>query len=286
MTLLGKVFTVLIFIMSLVFMSFAVAVYATHKNWKDLVTRTAEETGPGEQIGLQPQLEAAQDAFERLNEEKIKVEQQLAMEKAARRQALAALEARARQLGEQLAVLEARNAQLVQSEREAMTAMESTQRNLVAIKDEVSGLRTRIRDVQLDRDGQFQRVVSLTDQVNQAKTVKARLEETKNQLTDELSRRREVMQRHKLSADEPADKTPPPLDGVVTAISKDFVEISLGSDDGIRDGHQLDVFNNKSFLGRIKIRRTAPNRAVGQIVPEYKKGEIKKGDRVATKLTG
>ena len=32
MTLLGKIFTVLIFMMSLVFMAFAVQVYMTHKN--------------------------------------------------------------------------------------------------------------------------------------------------------------------------------------------------------------------------------------------------------------
>ena len=82
-----------------------------------------------------------------------------------------------------------------------------------------------------------------------------------------------------------AEKIPPAVAGVVTAVSKNLVEISLGSDDGIRDGHQLDVFNNTNFLGRIKIRRTAPNRAGGEIIPEYSKGEIKKGDRVATRLT-
>ena len=33
MNLVGKIFTVLIFLMSLVFAGFAVAVHATHKNW-------------------------------------------------------------------------------------------------------------------------------------------------------------------------------------------------------------------------------------------------------------
>jgi hypothetical protein len=67
-----------------------------------------------------------------LAEQDARVEQQLAMEKAARRQALAALEGRARQLSDQLAQLEARKAQVVQSEREAAAAMESTQRKPVA----------------------------------------------------------------------------------------------------------------------------------------------------------
>ena len=34
---LGKVFVVLILIMSLVFMGLAMAVYATHKNWKEII---------------------------------------------------------------------------------------------------------------------------------------------------------------------------------------------------------------------------------------------------------
>ena len=34
MNLLGKIFTVLIFVMSIVFMSLSLMVFATHKNWK------------------------------------------------------------------------------------------------------------------------------------------------------------------------------------------------------------------------------------------------------------
>jgi multidrug efflux pump subunit AcrA (membrane-fusion protein) len=286
MTLLGKIFTVLIFIQSLVFMSFAVAVYATHRNWKDVVMRKADETQRGEQVGLKWQLEDEQKRYERLNEEKLKLDDQLAMEKAARRQALAALESRARQLNEKLAALERRNAELVQTERQAVVAMETTQRNLDAIKGEVDLLRGQITTVSLDRDTQFNQVVALTDRVHQARTVKARLEERRVQLATELAKRKEVMDRHGISADEPAENKPPSVDGVITATSKSgLVEISIGSDDGIREGHQLEVFSGNSYLGRIKIRKVSPDRAVGETIPEYRKGDIKKGDRVATRLT-
>lgn len=286
MTLLGKIFTVLIFIQSLVFMSFAVAVYATHRNWKDEVMRAAEDTQTGEQVGLKWQLEDQEERYERLNEEKMKKDDQLAMEKAARRQALAALESRARQLNEKLAALERRNAELVQSEREAVVAMESTSRNLTAIKDEVSDLRGQINTVSLDRDSQFSRVVALTDQVHSARTVRARIEERRDQLAKEVAKRKEVMDRHGISPEEPAENKPPSVDGVVTAVSKSgLVEISIGGDDGIREGHQLEVFSGNSYLGRIKIRKIAPDRAVGEIIPEYRKGDIKKGDRVATRLS-
>lgn len=285
MTLLGKIFTVLIFIQSLVFMSFAVAVYATHKNWRDVVMRERDEVKQGEEVGLVFQLEDAEKRYEDKDAEKRKVENQLAMEKAARRQALATLEARDRQLRERLAASEERNAQLVQSERLAVAAMDASQRNVIAIKDEVVGLRDRIRTVALDRDAQFQRVAALTDQVHGARTIRARLEERRDQLSGELAKAREVMQRHDIDVNEPPENRAPTVDGVVTATSKSgLVEISIGSDDGLREGHQLEVYSGSSYLGRIKIRKTSPDRAVGEIIPEYRKGDIKKGDRVATRL--
>lgn len=42
MNLVGKIFVLLIFIMSLVFMSTAVMVYATHRNWKEESTRAKQ----------------------------------------------------------------------------------------------------------------------------------------------------------------------------------------------------------------------------------------------------
>jgi uncharacterized protein YlxW (UPF0749 family) len=44
MNLVGKIFVFLIFSMSVVFMSFAVMIYATHTNWKDEVLRTERGT--------------------------------------------------------------------------------------------------------------------------------------------------------------------------------------------------------------------------------------------------
>ena len=54
MNLVGKIFTVLIFVFSLVFMSFAVAVYATHKNWRAVVQNT--DASKGKLGSREPQL--------------------------------------------------------------------------------------------------------------------------------------------------------------------------------------------------------------------------------------
>jgi hypothetical protein len=285
MTLLGKIFTVLIFIMSLVFASFAVCVYMTHRNWRDEVLRTPEETKPGEEVGKKYQLQAAEERNQRLSEEKLKLEDQLAMEQAARRQALAALEARARALTARVAALETRNAELTQNHRAAITTVATAEENVVAIKKEVADLRTRSSTVQHDRDSLLVKVRELTDDIHQARAVKAVLQEREMQLADELAKRTEVMTRHGLSADEPADATPPKIDGVVTAVSKTgLLEVSIGSDDGLRAGHTLEVFDSKSYAGRAEVVKTTPDRSVAKIIKEFQKREIKKGDNVATRV--
>ena len=78
---------------------------------------------------------------------------------------------------------------------------------------------------------------------------------------------------------------PPPVNGIVTGVGqRDLIEISLGSDDGLKTGHKLEVYRQNQYLGRVVIRSTAPDRAVAEILKDYRRGTIRKGDRVATKL--
>jgi hypothetical protein len=82
------------------------------------------------------------------------------------------------------------------------------------------------------------------------------------------------------------DRIPPKVDGIVVNVGdKDLIEISIGEDDGILIGHQLDVYRDDAYLGKVKIVKTSPDRAVAEIIPEFKRGAIRKGDRVATKLS-
>ncbi|MCP4813615.1 MAG: hypothetical protein GY888_13980, partial [Planctomycetaceae bacterium] len=90
MTLLGKIFTVLILIMSVLFMSFSIMVFATHQNWQKLVDN-ASPVGE-EALGLNQQISNAELANAEL-ESKLK-EAQLALkrEQVARRFVLASLQ--------------------------------------------------------------------------------------------------------------------------------------------------------------------------------------------------
>ena len=113
-----------------------------------------------------------------------------------------------------------------------------------------------------------------------------RLAERQTQLLAEMARMEDVLTKHGLTALTDVANIPPAVDGYVTQVGdRDLIEISIGSDDGLRRGHHLDVFRQNVYLGRIVIIDTEPDKAVGEIVKEYRKGLIKKGDRVATKLS-
>ena len=86
MNLIGKIFVVLILVMSLVFMSLAMAVYSTHQNWRD----TADK--------FKADVSTAQTKNNQLREDLKRLDSQLAAERDAYRQQLQALETKRAEL--------------------------------------------------------------------------------------------------------------------------------------------------------------------------------------------
>jgi hypothetical protein len=84
---------------------------------------------------------------------------------------------------------------------------------------------------------------------------------------------------------DPDDVPPSDLKGVVLAVGNDqSVEVSVGRDDGLREGHMLDIYRNGSYLGRIQLRTVADDKSVGKIIPAFRKGYIQAGDNVAARV--
>ena len=102
MTLLGKILTVLILIMSVVFFTMSMMVFATHKNWKELALSTDST-----KLGLKPKLDQYIERLDRANKEIQALKNSHAAEAAARRYALAALQSKATQFEEQLSLKQA-----------------------------------------------------------------------------------------------------------------------------------------------------------------------------------
>ncbi len=284
MTLLGKVFTVLIFIMSLVFMTFAVAVFATHKNWKMYVTN---ET-PNEQydLGLIHQLAQLKEANVNLRSEMETLRSETAKEQAARRHAIGVLETKLAEVAQSLTDREAELRALQVSEGESAEALKVATQVVDALQDELKLLRVEIRSTQDDRDTQFNKLVQATDLYHSAQGFLQNFKERNLQLAAQISEYKRVMDANGLTRDMDTTGIAPPLDGIVTAVGdRNLIEISLGSDDGLRVGHRVEVYRSNAYLGYAVVLKTDPDRAVAQVDEKTQRGLVKVRDSVATKLS-
>ncbi|MDA1013476.1 MAG: M48 family metalloprotease [Planctomycetota bacterium] len=85
---------------------------------------------------------------------------------------------------------------------------------------------------------------------------------------------------------------PPDVRGVVLSVQKQakesVAEISIGADDGLKQGHLLSVYRThpttkqKQFLGRLRLSKIHPDKSVGTIIPNEKVEAVKRGDHVET----
>ena len=133
MTLVGKILTVLILIMSIAFMMIAVTVFATHRSWRDRA------------IAHKATIEELKVTNDRLRAEASRADDRLAIEQAARRFALAALQSRQEALAQQLA---SQYDQLTKKQAENDIITETLSQNTMILDNlgkEVTGLRDEIR---------------------------------------------------------------------------------------------------------------------------------------------
>ena len=75
--------------------------------------------------------------------------------------------------------------------------------------------------------------------------------------------------------------------GATLEVPFDGIGITIGSDDGLLKGHRLDVYRTGgqgTYLGKIEVIYTDPDKAVCKVLPEFRKGIIQANDRVTTGL--
>lgn len=279
MNLLGKVFIVLIFVMSLFFMTCVIAVYATHTNWKEAATKAKKDLDGKEAINkaLKSQLDKAQG--------------DVTAAENAKRAALSQLEQECDGLKRERDRLEREYADLQKDQREAVGAMEASQTSLATLRKEVESLRAKIDTAQTERRTAIERVVKTTDELHQAQNDLTVLKSRNLQLGQQMADATQVLRKFNLEAVPAKYEGVPPqvLHGEIRAVkSSGLVEVSLGSDDGLQKGHKLEVYRTTAdqakYLGRIEIIEVEPDKSVGKILPAFQKGTFEIGDQIASKL--
>ncbi|MEM9586824.1 MAG: hypothetical protein AAGA03_06050, partial [Planctomycetota bacterium] len=228
MTLLGKSFSVIILILSLAFMVLSLAVNASHRNWRDEV----EGTG-----GLKEKIATLQQTNQQLQDSRTSTLNDLYREQVARRTALASLQSELVQLQDQLQESEATVQELRGKTGRLVQLDEARAQALDELTAETKRLREQIRTEQQDRDALFAQSLELTDDMNTLRGFVQTQRERNAQLLKENTRYREVVEAKGIDVNEPLDGSPPDRNGEVLVVQKGLVEVSLGFDDGLREGH-------------------------------------------------
>ncbi|HEV3003830.1 MAG TPA: hypothetical protein VGX78_05185 [Pirellulales bacterium] len=287
MNLVGKILVVLILVTSLVFMGFAVVVYATHKNWRDEIYRT--EAGGGKQEGFKVLLDKEVAKNKELAAQNEALKKEIESVDTDRRLRVVDLTTKLDTLKKERDQLQNDNADLKQGEREAVQANKAAQAMLDAKLAEIDKLRMDIFAAYKERDAKFKNAVAMTDQVIEKETEVDRLKENKLNLLRTMAQLKNAAERAGVDINKPADLVPPKVEGrVLASRSNGLVEISVGSDDGLMKGHEAFIYRNQGgeskFVAKIEIVQTTPDRSVGKVIPSYKKSPIVRDDNVITKL--
>ncbi|QDT94396.1 coiled-coil domain-containing protein [Gimesia algae] len=290
MSFVGKVLVVVQVVLSICFMGFAGAVFTAQSNWRN------------ESLKLKDNVASLQKSMNELesehNNELTEKTKELNKAKSEAETAKAANEGLV--------------AQLQTKVNELVTV--STERDTSVAQAETTGEEAKFRRQESDR----QRVVNKTlhDTVNELRGKIKSLEDTiftqsireKNlvakhtRVVDELNYLNKIVANLGVDPKDPAiagmQSPPPAVEGLIINTKKDrrngtrFVEVSLGSDDGLSKGHQLFVYrfgteangNRPKYLGKIELVYVDPDTAVGTVIDAAKNGVIEKGDHVNSKL--
>ena len=288
MSFLGKLLVGLQLVLSIMFLIFAGAVFSTQKNWK--AAKEVVDANLTKVSGEKEQVEVEYKAYKTRMEIDFKNEQN----RAANSEGQADLLKR----------------QLTAAENEAGTAKieRDEQRELAKVSVEESRQRREEALQQREINNNLQKLLNekttrlkASDDVvfNQKVSEKA-LQDKHAKLLGDLALYLKIIAAAGLSTDPQSVvgllEPPPAVDGKVLETKRggrsgsDLVEISIGSDDGLAEGHKLSVYRPQvgdkaaKFLGDIKLVYVTPDRSVGSVVLRAKNGIIERGDNVTSKL--
>ena len=269
---LGKIFVFGVFVMSLMLMSFAVAIYSSHVNWQEVAKKKQEDLD---------KLKAEESS---LNQEITRLTANVASSEAARDQVIAKFQQALIEKDQELKKLtEARDEKLTDMQKK-IADLATIEADLTRAREEVAKLQTEVRERQQKVDAQVTRAAEIAGQLHEKESFLEIANERKSQLEKQVAQARLLLKQNGLSLDNlPKDRVPT-MNGVVMAVADDAIEVSLGFDDGLQTGHQIEVYRNDEYLGRAIVKSVKPDRAIAVLVREYSRGIVQRGDKVTTRL--
>lgn len=269
----GNILTVLILLMSTVFLVIAIMVAASDRSWKQAAA------------DLQIQAKNAKDAVNRIRGNTVKKEKLLEAERVARALQISQLESQLRTLKDQL---KSESDRLVDSEgRESALVAELnvSQKRIDDLVKQLNKQKDNNRKYVDDIAIQFQTVQNLQNKLYEADNQITNLTARKMDLEALVAKYSKVALKNNISINDLTDHIPPKVESIVSkTLRGGLFEIKLGEDDGVRVGHQMDIFRKRRFVGQGRVVKTDHNIAVLKVIEGMMNDQVKEGDYVSTKL--
>ncbi|PHY02224.1 MAG: hypothetical protein CK530_07225 [Planctomycetaceae bacterium] len=284
MSIIGKIFVFAVFVMSLVFMAFSVAIYSSHTNYKADIERSSDEVTSEKPLGWKAKLEEEIKTRETLTQEIERLIKDAAASEASRDQIVAKLQSALIEKNGELVGLREEKIEWDKKQQQAINEVEKAREELTLATTAVQKLREEVKQQQTQVDEQVDRVAKLAAELHEKESFLVIANERKAQLEKQVANARLLLKQSGLSIDsQPKDRVPS-IDGVVVAVADDAVEVSLGGDDGVQMGHELEVYRNDQYLGRVRVVSVKPDKSIAIVIKAFSRGAIQQGDRVATRL--
>ena len=273
MSLMGKIFTLLIFFMSICFLVIAVMVGASHRNWKDVAARMQQDARAAEAL--------VKDAKNN-TEEKLRL---LSAERVSRALQLSQLESQLKRAREDFLVKEDQYRKSTEISQARLAELEQVNVRIKQQDSEIEALKQNNSKLVDDIAQQYASVRTLTSQTYELQNQIELLEEKESDILAQLAASTRVLKSNGLTLDSLTSHIPPKVDGIVLRIGdKGNFVAKLGSDDGIRVDHVLDIYRKDRFIGKGTVVRTLEDLCVLKIVKDYMKDTVREGDHVTSKL--
>jgi len=281
----GKMLVVVQLVLTLCFMALAGAVFTSEVVWREKFTQ-AEET-----------IANRDRDYARLQQEKDKVIDDLKTERDN-----SANDARDKTQELNLARTEVDNLKqeinTLRTEVNTQTALANIAGDEAKIRREESLTQRRINErLGSTLNGQNARVLQQADELFNREVEQRGMTARYQELLEQVAVYRRVLAANGFDTDPKAyareQAATPVVAGRVLETKKsagggrELVEVSIGSDDGVREGTVLYVYRagqENRFLGEIRLELVTPDKSVGVVISRAKNGVIESRDYVTTKL--
>lgn len=272
-----KVFVILIALSSLVFLTFSVILYTSHKNWKETAAK------------IEAKIKPLEDQRDKLTAEKEDLLRMIDIEKSAYLKTIAALKTQAQQLDRENKDLAEKNTSLESDIRRRTDVLTANNEQIKELQATISSLSSDLASAQQSRSKYLSDLAAVIGEMHEGATTLGEVQKTNVSLKDDLEKAITVLDMKGLdpTAALYGTTTPFVVKGKVVAVKNNadkLIIVDLGADEGLKPEHQLEVYREAVYLGKVQVVTTEPHESVCKILPQYKQGEIKEGDSVSSKI--